>query len=123
MKISSLFCLLLPLQLLAQNETRIVKAEQEMTDVFSTKDIFRYENYEGGKVIFKDGTLAEAKLNYNRFFEQMLFIDGKGDTLTLANPELVDVIVIGKDSFYYVNEFFVDCSPLLYQQNWLPARY
>lgn len=70
-------------------------------DVLSTADIFHYPQFTYGKVFFKDGVIAETKLNYNRFLDEMHFINPKGDTLALTNEKTIQVIAIGKDSFYY----------------------
>ena len=37
-----------------------------------------------------------------------MFIDPKGDSLALGNPETITVILIGKDSFYYNKELFIE---------------
>ena len=37
-----------------------------------------------------------------------MFIDPKGDSLALGNPETIRVILIGKDSFYYNKELFIE---------------
>ena len=113
MKIFILLTCLLPVAAFSQGDIRTVKTEQQINDVFSVKDIFRYEAFTSGKVYFKDGTAADARLNYNRVFEQMLFVDEKGDTLAMAAPELTQVVVIGKDSFYYGNEFFLEKEPII----------
>lgn len=85
-----------------------VKADQEINQVFTVKDLYRYEQFLLGMVQFRDGTSAEAKLNYHKLFEQMLFIDDKGDSLAVGNPETIKSITIGKDTFYYNKEFFVE---------------
>ena len=113
MKIFFLLFVLMPITSFAQSEIRTVKTEQQIKDVFSVRDIFRYEEFTNGKVLFRDGTSAEAKLNYNRLFEQMLFINEKGDTLAIAAPELASVIVIEKDSFFYGNEFYLEKEPIM----------
>ena len=40
-------------------------------------------------------------MNYSRLFDEMLFIDDKGDTLALGVNKNVKFIVIDKDIFYY----------------------
>lgn len=92
----------------SQNEVKVVKAEETISDVFTVNDIFRYEKFTPGKVQFKDGTSAEAQLNYNRYFEQMMFLDPKGDSLAIADPELVSIIVIGNQHFYYAADVVLE---------------
>ena len=44
-------------------------------------------------------------LNYNRFLDELQFIDAKGDTLSLNNVEDVQLISIGNDTLFYSNGF------------------
>ena len=94
--------------LFAQTEIKTVRTGEKLSDVFTAKDIFRYETFLPGKVLFKDGTTAEAPLNYNRIYEQMMFLDAKGDSLAVDNPELVNVIVIGSNNFYFAAEVVLE---------------
>jgi hypothetical protein len=96
------FSLLYKISLFSQDTSFItVKAGQHITDVFTTADIFYYPQFTYGKVFFKDGNTAEAKMNYNRLLDEMHFIDPKGDTLALANEKTIKFITLGKDSFYH----------------------
>lgn len=70
-------------------------------------EIFEYPQFETGNVIFKDNTGSTVKLNYNRFFEEIVFIDPAGDTLALASPEKVKVVMIKNDEFFYATDHFV----------------
>ena len=49
----------------------------------------------------RDGSRAGAKFNYTRLYDQMLFIDPKGDTLALANEKTIKFIVVNKDTLYF----------------------
>jgi len=86
--------------LLAQETTKAVKADEEINQVFTVKDLYTYLQFMPGKVFMRDGTVVEAALNYHRLFEQVMYISNK-DSLAIGNPEIIKVIVIGKDSFYY----------------------
>ena len=70
-------------------------------DVLPTSDIFFYPHFTSGKVFLRDGTKAEAKLNYNRLVDEMHFINPKGDTLAVDNEKNIKYIVISNDTFYY----------------------
>lgn len=86
----------------AQDSTLVtIKAGNKIKDVLTTADIFSYPQFTSGKVFFKDGSKAVAKLNYNRLSDQMLFIDPKGDTLELADENTIKFIAIDKDTFYF----------------------
>ena len=40
-------------------------------------------------------------MNYNIFLGEIQFIDTKGDTLSLANPETIDSVAIDTSLIYY----------------------
>lgn len=105
--------LLLPIcflcsSLFAQEVIKAVKADQQMSEVFTVKDLYRYEQFVLGKVLFRDGTIAEAKLNYNKLFGQMLFINENGDSLAVGNPETIKFISIGSDTFYCTKDVYLE---------------
>ncbi|HVG16860.1 MAG TPA: hypothetical protein VM935_17950 [Chitinophagaceae bacterium] len=87
--------------LIAQTTSVTVKAGSKIKDVLATEDLFLYPRFIKGKVFFRDGTKAEAQLNYCSLGSEMHFIGPKGDTLVLAGEETVQLIQIDKDSFYY----------------------
>ena len=70
-------------------------------EVLTVADIYLYTQFTDGKIVFMDGSKALAKMNYNRLFDQVLFINDTGDTLALADEKIIKYIVIGDDTFYY----------------------
>ena len=88
--------------LLAQDSTLVtIKTGDNVVDVLTSAEIYYYPQFTKGVVFFKDDRKATAKLNYTRLFDQMLFIDPKGDTLALANEETIKFIAVDRDTFYY----------------------
>ena len=86
----------------AQDSTLVtIKAGNRIKDVLTPADVFSYPQFTSGKVYFKDGSKAMAKMNYSRLSDQMLFIGPKGDTLELADEKTIKLIAIDKDTFYY----------------------
>jgi hypothetical protein len=86
----------------AQDSTLVtIKAGNRVKDVLPTPDIYYYPQFRNGKVFFRDGSRAGAKLNYTRLYDQMLFIDTKGDTLALADEKTIKFITVEKDTLYY----------------------
>ncbi len=76
----------------AQDSTIVtIKAGNRIKDVLKPADIFYYPQFTSGKVFFKDGAKAAAKMNYNRLSDQMLFIGPKGDTLELADEKSIQI--------------------------------
>jgi len=86
----------------AQDSTFVtIKTGQSVKDVLTTSDIYHYPQFTNGKVFLRDGSKAAGKMNYNRLYGQMLFINPIGDTLALADEKNIKFIVIDRDTFYY----------------------
>ena len=86
----------------AQDSTYItIKSGNIVQEGLSSADMYYYPQFTKGVVFFKGGTKATAKVNYTRLFDQMLFIDGKGDTLALAEEQTIKFIAVDRDTFYY----------------------
>lgn len=94
-------------------------------DVLTSADIYYYPLFTTGKVFFRDGSKAGAQLNYNLLYDQMLFIDTKGDTLALADEATIKYIAISKDTFYYNEGYLRMISSgdviLAEKQTWIVA--
>lgn len=79
---------------------------------------YLFDKFEKGKVFFRDGSSQEVDLNYNTLTAEMVFDQGGGKYLAMAEPEKVDSVVIlsrvfipGDKKFY---ELLCRCtSPLL----------
>lgn len=86
----------------AQDSTLVtIKTGERVQDVLKSSEIYFYPRFIYSKVYFKDGTVADPYMNYNRLFDQMLFINEKGDTLALKDEKNIDFIVNDWDIFYY----------------------
>jgi hypothetical protein len=92
----------------AQDSTKKVKADDDLLQVFSLQDLYRYTDFRNGKVVFRDGSEVRAKLNYNRLFDQFMFIDDRGDSLAIGNAETIRYIIVEKDSFFATKNSFVE---------------
>ena len=85
----------------AQDSTLVtIKTGERVQDVLKSSEIYFYPRFIYSKVYFKDGTVADPYMNYNRLFDQMLFINEKGDTLALKDEKNIDFIVNDWDIFY-----------------------
>ena len=89
----------------AQDSTIIIKAGTSFNESVSITDQFEYPQFVYGKVFFRPGDSSGGRLNYNRFLDQMQFIDFKGDTLNIAYPGTIKFIRINNDLYYYDNGF------------------
>ena len=86
----------------AQDSTFVtIRTGERVTDVLTVADIYHYPQFTNGKVFLRDGSKAVGKMNYNRLYGQMLFINPKGDTLALADEKNIKFMVIDRDTFYY----------------------
>src|SRR6186713_2679691 len=86
----------------AQDSTIVtVKAGEKFEDILKPSDIYFYPRFIYSKVLFKDGRVADPYMNYNRLYDQMLFISEKGDTLALMDVKNIEFIVNDWDVFYY----------------------
>jgi hypothetical protein len=86
----------------AQDSTLVtIKAGNRVKDVLTPTDIYYYPQFTNGKVFFRNGEKAAAKMNYTRLFDQILFISPKGDTLAVANEKTIKFIVVDQDTFYF----------------------
>jgi len=96
------FILISYTDLAAQDSTLVtVKAGEKIEDVLKSSDIYFYPQFIYSKILFKDGKVADPYMNYNRLYDQMLFINEKGDTLALADVKNIEFIVNDWDIFYY----------------------
>lgn len=85
----------------AQDTSFVVNAGTRLNDAIPAKHLFHYPEFLSGKVIFRDGKVSEAKMNYSRLTDEMLFIGKGGDTLALDNEPTIKLVCIGSDTFYF----------------------
>ena len=86
----------------AQDSTLVtIKAGNRVRDVLTPADMYHYPQFTDGNVVLRDGKVIGVKMNYSRLFDQMLFINHKGDTLALADEKNIKFIAIDQDTFYY----------------------
>ena len=97
-----LFILIGYFDLSAQDSTLVtVKTGERIEDVLKSSDIFFYPQFIYSKILFKDGKVADPYMNYNRLYDQMLFINDKGDTLAVTDVKNIEFIVNDWDIFFY----------------------
>jgi hypothetical protein len=69
--------------------------------------IYKYKDFQNGKIIFSDGVAVDTRLNFQRVLQQLQFINPKGDTLAVAHPETYSCFVINTDTLYYSEKGFL----------------
>jgi hypothetical protein len=87
-------------------ETVTIKAGEDLSTVLSTHGLYKFPDFIYGTVMFRDGTDTKAKMNFNVFLNDMVFIDNKNDTMAIGNPELIDSIKLDSNIFYYQKGYF-----------------
>lgn len=112
--ISLLFLLPLCISLAAQKvKYYTVQPGENIQDVVPKYEAFEYPQFQTGVVIFRTGVRSSSRLNYNFLFEEMQFISPKADTLVINNPEEVESVKIGKDTYYYTSKRFVKLDTVI----------
>ena len=84
-----------------QDSTIIIKAGKSFSESVAITELYQYPQFVNGKVFFKSGDSGIAKLNYDKFLDEMQFIGPKGDTLNIGYPGTIKFIRINSDVFYY----------------------
>jgi hypothetical protein len=84
-----------------KTKTFKVNPGEKVVDAIPNKDKYAYPEFIMATVYFKNGEHYPGKLNYNTLFQEMQFIDRKGDTLSLAEPATIKHIIVNTDSFFY----------------------
>jgi len=79
----------------------VINPGQRITDVIFPAEMYRYAEFKPGTVFFKDRRESTAPMNYNLVLNEVQFIDAKGDTLSLADEQMIKLITIDKESFFY----------------------
>ncbi len=103
--ISSILCLTNCLTA-QKGKTFIVNAGLRVEECIPFNERFRFPEFTAGKVTFKNGTISQAKLNYNYVVSEMQFLQGK-DTLSIANEKDILGIIIAGDIFI-VNKGYLE---------------
>lgn len=101
-------CCLLALLLLATadyglyaQDTYVLKPGESFKEVLTFDQIYRYPKFTDGTVFFKDGKTANGRFNYNVVTGEIQFLEGRSDTLSLANEATIRHLVISKDTFLF----------------------
>ena len=94
--------LIFSLSLTAQNKKSVMlKAGNHVMDILTPADVYYFPKFGDGNVYFKDGTKSSGRLNYNFLINEIQFIDGNGDTVSLADEKNISFVAINSDLFYY----------------------
>jgi hypothetical protein len=115
MKLFLVFGLLfISLQKIAAQSTDVTKRNSDEDLKQFAGSIYKYPSFAHGKIILKDSTVINAKLNCNRVLGKIVYLDRINKALPLENPETVSEVTIANDTFYiYENSYvqkYTHCS-------------
>lgn len=98
MKRLLLFCFsfILAFGLQAQSESKVidVKLGEAPTDTISENSKYAFNEFTEGRVIYKNGTAATSKLNYNYLLGAMEFIEPTQDNEIFALANTTDILMV-----------------------------
>ena len=104
----ALFCLTVVFASAQEDDNKTLTVNPIKDDMEQVeKKVLKYENFQPGKLVLKDSNAYNVSMNYHQIFDQVLFINTKGDTLAVMQPETIAYVVIGKDSFFHYNKWFL----------------
>jgi len=69
---------------------------------------FLFPQFTDGKVMMKDGTSYNVKLNYNASLDQMQSMDVNSQILFIREPDKVTKVEIGNRNFIYRKSYFME---------------
>lgn len=90
-----------------------IEPGENILKIIPKADFYEYSQFEKGYVYFWNGVKSTSPLNYNFIHEEIYFLDNKGDTLAMSNPEEVKMLTIGNDIFYYADKRFVKSDTVI----------
>lgn len=103
-KITLAVCIILSTTLAAQDSTIIfIEAGRDVSEVLTPEKIYQLPQFVNGKIIFRNGSFSDAKLNYNFLNGEIEFIGPANDTLAIAKNQMLNIkeVLIDNKSFFY----------------------
>jgi hypothetical protein len=91
------------------SESVSIKAGESIADAFTPNGYMRFAQFTEGTAQLKNGVKTNARFNYNLVSNEILFINGKGDTMAIAAPEDLKFVAIGEQTaFIYNNKSYLE---------------
>jgi len=89
-----------------KHEQFIINPGERPAEAIPDSAQYAYPLFVRGGITFRDDrSSGTARLNYNYLFEEMMFLNTKGDTLAIDDAATIRQIVINTDTFYFSNVF------------------
>src|SRR5205085_8628445 len=113
MILKSFFALILPvtcvMDCFAQDSSVVlIPAGTLIADKLPPAKQFKYPEFRSGQVVFKDGSIAPAKLNYSYLSGEVEFIGPANDTMSISDDKtpLIKDISIDSSLFCFNKDYF-----------------
>src|SRR5215211_4320633 len=90
-----------------EHEVVKIPAGRNLIDVMTAAKIYHYPQFMMGQSIFRDGSTARGRLNYNILNEEVEFITAQGDTMAIAKDQMLNIkeLHIDSSTFYYAHGY------------------
>ncbi|MCF0050713.1 hypothetical protein LXM25_11635 [Dyadobacter sp. LJ53] len=88
-------------QIKSANDIYRVKNGSDLTKVIPFEERFQFTRFLDGQVLFRNGKMSKAKMNYSLVHGEVLFVDAKKDTLLFNDNDLIHKILVGENLYFY----------------------
>ena len=95
------------LQKIAAQNADATKGNSDQDLKQFTSSIYKYPSFIRGKIILKDSTVIDARLNCNRVLGKIVYLDRLNRALPLENPGTVSEVTVANDTFYIYGNSYV----------------
>ena len=82
------------------DETITVRAGTRILDYFPVSKRYLYSEFTTGRILFKNGTYSDRKLNYNHLAGEIEFLQAR-DTLSISDKKDIRSVIVAQDTFFY----------------------
>jgi hypothetical protein len=83
----------------AQQKLIAINPGNDVLTSIPSEDLYAYRQFVEGVIHYKSGKTIKHKMNYNVLFDEMEYINSRGDTVEFNNHDF-NFIALGKDIFY-----------------------
>lgn len=98
-----------------------ISADRQVAEILTPQKIYKYSEFKPGRIVFRDGTFADNKFNYNYLNREIEFINR--DTLAIGKDQMLNIrfLTLDKDTFFYSKGYlqqimYINSARLLQKQ-------
>ncbi|SKB85427.1 hypothetical protein [Dyadobacter psychrophilus] len=86
------------------NDIYRVKNGSDVNKVIPFEQRYQFSKFQDGRVLFRNGKISRAPMNYSLVHGEVLFVDAKKDTLMFIDNEYINKIFVGDAIYYYTKD-------------------